>query len=123
MDFRDGENAKKAAPDDEDAARCFCADEEFHLPMLRGRICKTVAAAQNRFSKEERISKVIFSDARNPLKKHARALPDNKKEFCVSFAEPQWVSTLKRIHRIPLFYNEESIKRPLKKPKQMMKKF
>lgn len=91
--------------------------------MLRGRICKTVAAAQNRFSKEERISKVIFSDACNPLKKHARALPDNKKEFCVSFAEPQWVSTLKRIHRIPLFYNEESIKRPLKKPKQMMKKF
>ena len=60
MNFRDGENAKKAAPDDEDAAYYFCADEEFHLPMLRGRICKTVAAAQNRFSKEERISKVIF---------------------------------------------------------------
>ena len=81
MDFRDGENAKKAAPDDEDAAHYFCADEEFHLPMLRGRICKTVAAAQNRFSKEERISKVIFSDACNPLKKHARALPDNNQQF------------------------------------------
>lgn len=88
MNFRDGKNTKRAAPDDEDAAHYFCADEEVHLPMLRGRICKTVAAAQNRFSKEERISKVIFSDARNPLKKHARALPDNKKEFCVSFAEP-----------------------------------
>ena len=88
MSFQDGKNAKKAAPNDEDAAHSFCADEEFHLPMLRGRIFKTVAAAQNHFSKEERISKVIFSDAHNPLKKRARALPDNKKEFCVSFAEP-----------------------------------
>lgn len=66
MDFQDGENAKKAAPDDEDAAHFFCADEEFHLPMLRGRICKTVAAAQNRFSKEERISKVIFFRCAQP---------------------------------------------------------